>query len=314
MKFGLIGLGKMGSRIAEKSLREGHEVVAWNRSRSSAEELKFKVQNSKFKTTVKNLKIVETIEELTKSLEKPRILWLMLPAGKPTDDILEEVQKFIAAEDIVIDGGNSFYQDTERRYHELKTKNIRFLGIGVSGGIIAEINGYPMMVGGDQSAYETITPLLDSLAKPHGGHEYFGEGGRGHFIKMVHNGIEYGMMQAIGEGFGVIKASPYNLDVQKVAHIWQNGTIISSFLLDRAKDALDRNSDLSDIVGEIAATGEAEWTINAGKQEHVPTPVIEESLQFRIQSKTDVTIQNSFVAKMVASLRREFGGHDVKKK
>jgi 6-phosphogluconate dehydrogenase len=170
------------------------------------------------------------------------------------------------------------------------------------------------MVGGDKSAYETIMPLLDSLAKPNGGHAYFGTGGAGHFVKMVHNGIEYGMMQAIGEGFGVLEKSEYQFDLLEVAKLWQKGTIVSSFLIDRAKDALEKDKKLSDIEGVIASTGEAEWTVNAAKQESVPVPVIEESLEFRRQSQTDMAIQNSFAAKMVAALRREFGGHDVKKK
>jgi len=311
MTIGILGLGKMGSRIAEKLLSEGHDVIVWNRTKSISEEFRVIVQDKKLKGSIS---LVENIQDFGQVLEMPRVLWMMLPAGQATDFALEEIVKFAQPNDIVIDGGNAFYKDTEKRYRELRIKNIRFLGIGVSGGIIAEINGYPFMAGGDKSAYETIIPLLDSLAKPNGGHAYFGTGGAGHFVKMVHNGIEYGMMQAIGEGFGVLEKSEYNFDLLDVAKVWQKGTIVSSFLIDRAKDALEKNATLSDIVGEIAATGEAEWTINAAKEENVPVPIIEESLAFRRQSKTDMAIQNSFAAKMVAALRREFGGHEVKKR
>lgn len=307
MKLGILGLGKMGSRIAEKLFLEGHEVIVWNRTKAAAEELKLKAGSEK-------LKAYGLIEELVKSLEKPRVLWLMLPAGEPTDDVLDEIKKYLDPDDIVIDGGNAFYKDTERRSKELSARGIRFLGIGVSGGIIAEKNGYPFMVGGDKSAYEIIKPILDSLSKPQGGHAYFGTGGAGHFVKMVHNGIEYGQMEAIGEGFGVLEKSKYNFDLLEVAKLWQKGTIISGFLIDRAKDALEKDKKLSDIVGIVNATGEAQWTIEAAKKENVPISVIEESLKFREQSLVDNKIQNSFAAKMVAALRREFGGHEVRKK
>ncbi len=310
MKLGLIGFGKMGSRIAEKLLKEGHEVVGWNRSQDVLEEFKLIAQNKKIDS---NFSLASTVSELFALLDTPRVLWLMLPSGA-TQLILDDLVKDLQSGDIVIDGGNSFYQDTERRGQELAVKGIRFLGIGVSGGIIAEKAGYPMMVGGDESAYKYIKPLLDSLSKPHGGHEYFGSGGAGHFVKMVHNGVEYGMMQAIGEGFGVLQKSEYDFDLLKIAKLWQKGTIVSSFLVDRAKDALEKNGQLSDIEGEIAATGEAEWTINAAKEENVPVPIIEGSLEFRRQSLSDPKVKSSFAAKMVAALRREFGGHAVKKK
>lgn len=302
----------MGSRIAEKLLLEGHDVVVWNRSRSSAEELKSKLQDTKSKKNCNNLIIAKTVEELVKSLDKPRIIWLMLPAGKPTDEILDEVRKYTKKGDIIIDGGNAHYLDTERRYNDFRTQNMFFLGIGVSGGILAEKNGYPLMIGGDKSAYDYIKPILDSLVKPNGSHAYLGSGGAGHFAKMVHNGIEYGMMQAIGEGFGVLEKSKYNFDLLEVTKVWQKGTIISSFLIDRAKDALEKDKKLSDIVGVVNATGEAQWTIEEAEKEKVPVPIIKKSLEFRKQSQTDKIIQNSFAAKMVAALRREFGGHEVK--
>lgn len=296
MQIGIVGLGKMGSRIAQKLQNDGHEVIAWNRT---------KIQNSEFK-------IQNSIQELIQNLEKPRVIWVMVPNGAPTDEVLSEVSKYIDKDDIAIDGGNSNYKDTEKRYQQFEKKRIKFLGIGVSGGLKAFENGYPLMAGGDKSAYEFIKPILDSLSKPNGGYEYFGEGGAGHFIKMVHNGIEYGMMQSIGEGFEVLEKSKYSFDLEKVAGIWQKGTIISGFLMDRTKEVFEKG--LEGVVGIVNATGEAEWTVNAAKEEGVDIEIIEQSLEFRRRSQTDSKIQNSFAAKVVAGLRNAFGGHEVRKK
>ena len=170
------------------------------------------------------------------------------------------------------------------------------------------------MVGGDVSAYETIRPVLDTLASPHGGHAYFGTGGAGHFVKMVHNGIEYGMMQAIGEGFGVLENANYSFDLPKVAELWQKNTIVSGFLMDRTRDALEKDPHLNEIVGEIASSGEGEWTVQTAEEEQVPIENIKQALTFRKQSQTDSIIRDSFAARLVAALRKEFGGHTVKKK
>ncbi len=308
MKLAFLGLGKMGFRMAKKLVLSGHTVVAWNRSPQPLQDLQTEVQNAK------NLIPASSVKEALEKLESPKIVWLMLPAGEATETILQEVLQFINPGDIVIDGGNSNYKDTQRRFEQLGQRGIKFLGIGVSGGIIAVKEGYPLMVGGDRSAYETIIPMLNDLAVPHGGHEYFGTGGAGHFVKMVHNGIEYGMMQAIGEGFEVLEKSSYNFDLVNVANLWQKGTIVSSFLIDRAKDALVKDPKLSQLEGVIAASGEADWTIEAAKEEQVDVPIIEGSLTYRKESQTNPKIQNSFTAKMVSALRHEFGGHEVKKK
>ncbi len=310
MKLGFVGLGKMGARIVKKLLADGHDVTVWNRSPQPVEEL-YKELAPQEKTQFKS---VQTLGELAHALQGKRIIWSMLPAGDPTEDVMQAFLTFLEKDDIVIDGGNANWQDSERRAKAFSEKNIRFLGIGVSGGILAVENGFPLMVGGDKSAYEQVKPILNSLAKPHGGYDYFGTGGAGHFIKMVHNGIEYGMMQSIGEGFGVLEKAPFSFELDKIAHIWQKGTIISSFLIDRAADALDKNATLSDIAGEIDESGEAAWTIDAAKKEKVPVSIIEDSLVFRQKSKKDANITNSFAAKMVAALRREFGGHKVTKK
>lgn len=311
MQIGFIGFGKMGSRMVTKLLSEGHEVVGWNRSQERISNFQSQISDKEYG---KSFIAVETIKALVEKLEKPRVVWLMLPAGVPTEDALSEVAKFVEAGDIVIDGGNAFYLDTQRRFETFALNNVRFLGIGVSGGIHALENGYPLMVGGDESAYKHIAPLLDSLATPHGGHSYFGSGGAGHFVKMIHNGIEYGMMQALGEGFGVLDKSPYPVDLSEVAKLWQKGTIVSGFLIDRAADALKKDKILSNIEGVIVASGEGEWTVEQAKKENVPIENIEQSLDFRRRSQTNPEITKTFAAKMVAALRHEFGGHEVKKK
>lgn len=303
MQIGFIGLGKMGSKMVQKLVNEGHEVVVWNRSRQAVENLK---------STSQNLKTSKTIEELVESLKKPRLVWLMVTAGEVTEEILQEVGKFVQKGDVVIDGGNAYYKDTQRRFQEFKNKGIRYLGIGVSGGLIAADKGYPMMVGGDKSGYELIKPILNSLSKPKGGHEYFGIGGAGHFVKMVHNGIEYGIMQSLGEGFGVLEKSPYNFDLLKVSKLYQKGTLVSGFMLDRAVEVLSNSSILSSIVGYIKESGEAKWMVDNAKKERVPIEIIEKSLEFRLKSQKDSAIQNSFAAKMIAALRQAFGGHPVR--
>lgn len=325
MRLGFIGLGKMGNRMVIKLLREGHEVIVWNRSSGKVEELKLKVtfrEKIRSKRASEKLKVGKTIEDLVNQLDKPRVIWSMVPAGGATDEILNEVSKYIEVGDIVVDGGNSKYSDTQRRYESFIEKGIKFLGIGVSGGIIAATEGYPMMAGGNREAYDHIKPILDSLAKPThsinsgqgGGHEYFGEGGAGHFVKMVHNGIEYGIMQSIGEGFGVLEKSPYNLNLVKVAKLYQKGTLVSGFMMERTIESLEKDPKLQLIEGAIDATGEGEWTISQAKKQNVPVEIIEASLNFRSRSKQDKKVSSSFAARMVAALRNAFGGHEVKKK
>lgn len=311
MQLGFIGLGKMGTRMVEKLLADNHVVVAWNRSRDITEQ--FRLVLSEKRLDDRFVAAVD-IQALVQSLTVPRIIWLMLPAGEVTQSVLDEVVSYTEQGDIIIDGGNSFYKDTEKRSEELREKGIGYLGIGVSGGVKAAENGYPLMVGGDQAAYYHILPILETLRKPHGGHAYFGHGGAGHFIKMVHNGIEYGMMQAIGEGFGVLEKAPYGFDLHDVASLWQKNTIVSSFLLDCAKNALEKDPRLEELEGVINATGEAEWTVHQANEEQVPIENIEQSLEFRRRSKTDPSVASSFAARMVAALRHEFGGHAVKEK
>ena len=310
----------MGSRMVIKLLGEGHEVVVWNRTREKISLLCHRLRQgfegqegfegqANFK-----LRVAETIEDLVKQLDKPRIVWLMLPAGEATEEILGKVEKYVDADDVIIDGGNAHWPDTQRRYEHFSKKGVRFLGIGVSGGIIAAREGYPLMVGGDRSAYDQIKPILDSLAKPKGGHEYFGQGGAGHFVKMVHNGIEYGIMQSIGEGFGGLEKSPYNLDLVKVAKLYQKGTLVSGFMMQRTIEALKNDPKLASIEGYIEESGEGRWTVETAKRLKVPIGIIEKSLEFRTQSRKDKKVSGSFAARLVAALRQAFGGHEVKKK
>jgi 6-phosphogluconate dehydrogenase len=309
MKIGIAGLGKMGGRMAEKLVLEGQDVTVWNRTHEKAVELAEKLGGHE------NISVADSIEELVQKLPKPRVVLTMLPAGEPTQNLLNEVAKLLDKEDILIDAGNSYYKDTERRAQEFGDQGIRYLGIGVSGGIIAVEEGYPQMVGGDKSAYEYITPILDSLAKPGGGHEYFGPGGAGHFVKMVHNGIEYPIMQALGEGFGVLANSEYNFDLVKIAKLYQRGTLVSGFMLDRAAEALENDPRLENIEGVIgSASQETIWTIDEAKKNNLPIESIEQAQQFRVRSETDHDIQNSFAAHMVGALRIAFGGHPVKLK
>ena len=312
MKIGFIGLGRMGTRMVEKLLLEGHQVVVWNRSKDVLEQFQTLMAEQKQDT---DLAVAFSVSSLVEGLVSPRVIWSMLPAGEATDSILQEVSEFVKEGDIVIDGGNAHFVDTDRRYESFKAKGVRFLGIGVSGGVVAAKEGYPLMVGGDTSAYDEVTPLLDSLAKPGGGHTYFGTGGAGHYVKMVHNAIEYGYMQAIGEGFGVLEKANYGFDLEQVAKIYQKGTLISGFMMDRAVDALEKDPKLENIDGVIGrASGETAWTIDEAKKHHLPIEITEKSLAFRKQSETDEKIQKSLAARLVSALRFEFGGHAVKKK
>ncbi|MCL5113797.1 MAG: decarboxylating 6-phosphogluconate dehydrogenase [Patescibacteria group bacterium] len=305
MQVGLIGLGKMGSRMATKLIKEKHELVVWNRTQTAYDLLKSDLSDYKFDIAV-------SLEELVKKLQNPRVIWIMLPAGETTQNILDEVSGYLKEGDIIIDGGNSNYKDTQERFKKLTGKGILFLGIGVSGGIIAAKEGYPIMVGGSKKAYEHIIPILDSLSKPSGGHEYFGEGGAGHFIKMVHNAIEYGIMQSIGEGFGLLDNSEYSFDLQKVAKLYQKGTLVSGFMMERTIEVLEKDPKLSKIAGVIGkASGETIWAVEEAKKKNLPIEIIQRSLEIRNESETDPKIQKSFAAKMVAALRNAFGGHSV---
>jgi len=305
MPITIIGLGKMGARMGAKLVEEGHTVYGWDLNDEARESSKDS-----------GIYVPESIEESIQAQEKDgeRVVLQMLPAGEPTETSLELVSGIVSPGDIIIDGGNARYQDTERRAQEMIARGVRFLGMGVSGGIIAQETGYPIMVGGDKSAYDDVTPILDSLARPHGKHEYFGTGGAGHFVKMVHNGIEYPIMQAFGEGFGVLRESDYDFDLEKVARLFTRGTLVSGFMNDRVVEVLEADPNLSSFQGEIgSASGEAVWTIEEAKRLGVPSESIEQSIDFRLRSAHDEQVSGSFAAKLVAGLRAAFGGHPVKR-
>lgn len=295
----------MGLRMVRKLHRDGHDVGVWNRSPQPVDELK---------KDITDLRSAASVEELIKSLAKPRVIWSMLPAGKVTQAMLTQIVSFVESGDIVINGGNEHFANTEKHFQDFKARGIRFLGVGVSGGIIAEQEGYPLMVGGDRSAYDHVIPILDSLSKPKGGHAYVGQGGAGHFVKMVHNAIEYGYMQAIGEGFGVLEKSKYSFDLAEIAKLYTKNTLIAGFMMDRTVDTLKSDPKLENLEGVIAESGEAKWTIEEAKKLGVPIENIEQSLEFRKRSQTEPVIAKSFAARMVAALRAAFGGHAVKKK
>ncbi|HVA96091.1 MAG TPA: decarboxylating 6-phosphogluconate dehydrogenase [Candidatus Acidoferrales bacterium] len=311
MQIAILGMGKMGRNIAEKLMLAGHTVVVWNRSRDVLE--KMRVEKASFILQEK-LTIIHMLDELKDTLAKPRLVWLMLPSGDATADVLTQLQESIVDHgDIVIDGGNSFFEDTQKRYTAFEAKGIKYLGIGVSGGIQGFTNGYSLMVGGNKSAYDYITEILDSLVKPNAGHAYFGDGGAGHYVKMVHNGVEYGMMQAIAEGFALLAKSDYKFNLVNVGNTWQRGSIVASFLVYMAVTALIKDPVLSQFDGYIDAMGEGQWTIETAQKLNIPVPVIEQALEFRKRSQYDKGTQDTFVAKMVAALRHEFGGHEMHK-
>ncbi|MBI2334862.1 decarboxylating 6-phosphogluconate dehydrogenase [Candidatus Daviesbacteria bacterium] len=305
MKIGFIGLGRMGSNLVKKLIGDGHEVVAWNRSPEPREKLNEEEPK---------VAIAESIEELVSKLEKPRVVWTMVLAGKITQLVLDEIKNYMERDDIVVEGSNARYKDSQRRYEEFKRNGVRFLGTGVAGGILGPKEGYAIMAGGDKSAYQHVIPILDTLVKPKASHGYFGEGGAGHFVKMIHNAIEYGYMQSIGEGFDVLEHAPYKLDLLKIAKLWQKSSLVSGFMMDRTVEVLEQDPRLKDVLGVVDATGEAEWAVEQAKEEGITVEIIEASLNYRTRSQQDKKIQDSYTAKMVAALRHAFGAHGVQKK
>jgi 6-phosphogluconate dehydrogenase len=299
----------MGKLIVDKLMNEGHQVIVWNRSQEKLDQLR--VEKADYIVKGK-FSIVRNIEEFRQTLLKPRIIWSMLPAGEATNTMLGQLIDVVESGDILIDGGNSHYKDTQVWFDKCAAKKLTFVGIGVSGGIYGLENGLSLMVGGTQGAYDYLVPILDSLAKPKGAHAYVGTGGAGHFVKMVHNGIEYGMMQAIAEGYGILAKSDYHFNLINVSDIYLQGSIISSFLVWTTREALKKDPSLSKYSGYIGSTGEGKWTLEQAKETHVPAPVLEQALLFRDRSTYDKAVQETFVAKLVQALRHEFGGHGEK--
>ncbi len=305
MQVAVLGLDKMGRLISEKLLASGHEVVVWNRSREVLDAIR--IEDAEYVVSQK-LTLAYTIDELRNVLRKPRIIWCMLPSGEPTETTLMQLNGIVEAGDVVVDAGESNYKDTQRHSEEFEKRGVKFLGIGIAGGIHALENGCSMMVGGNEDAYQFLLPVLDNLAEPNGIHGYFGTGGAGHFVKMVHNGIEYGMSQAIAEGLAILKKSEYGIDLEDSVAVWQEGSIISSFLLDMVLDGLSKDPNFSQFDGIIGSTQSGKWAVEQAKSSNLATPVTEQAIAFRERSQYDKATQETFVAKAIQAMLKEWKG------
>ena len=298
MEIGLYGLGRMGGNMVTRLARGGHRVVAGNRSPEPVQE-----------AIGHGAVGASSVEEMVRALKPPRVLWSMVPAGDPTDHTLDEFMRYASPGDVLVDGGNSYFRDSMKRGERSAAKGFRFLDVGVSGGIWGLENGYCMMVGGPADAVRVAKPLLDTLAPPNGW-AHFGKSGAGHFVKMVHNGIEYGMMQAYGEGFELLHASEFQLDLRMVSQVWLQGSVVRSWLLELAERAFAQDgSDLVGIKGWVEDSGEGRWTVLEAVNHGVPMTAIAHSLFARFVSRQE----DSYAMKVAAALRNQFGGHAVKK-
>jgi len=297
MRIGFIGLGRMGGNMVRRLLRDGHEIVAYNRTPEKTREIAGEGAEAAF-----------SIQELVSKLSPPRTVWIMVPAGDATEAQITELMADLSPGDTIVDGGNTNFHDDVRRHASLATKGLRYVDAGVSGGIWGLANGFCLMVGGEREAVEPLEPIFRSLA-PADGYLHTGGPGSGHYVKMIHNGIEYGMMQAYAEGFEILHASDYKLDLAAVADLWMHGSVVRSWLLELAGRAFRSNGpDLEHLQGWVADSGEGRWTVQEAIDRDVPAPVITISLLTRFRSRQE----DSYGARVLAALRNEFGGHAVK--
>jgi 6-phosphogluconate dehydrogenase len=298
MDIGLYGLGRMGANMVRRLVRSGeHRVVAGNRSSGPVDEAVSEGAEGAY-----------SMEEMVEKLSsKPRVIWVMVPAGDATEQVLLNFAELMDEGDILIDGGNSYFRDSIRRAEMLHERGLRFLDAGTSGGIWGLEVGYCLMVGGDADAYERVEPTLETLA-PKDGYAYLGNAGAGHFTKMVHNGIEYGMLQAYAEGFEILRKSQYDLDLRAISSLWNQGSVVRSWLLELAESAFEKDANLERVRGYVEDSGEGRWTVLEAINEDVPAAVIAGSLFARFASRQD----DSFAMKVIAALRGEFGGHAVR--
>jgi len=299
MRLGLIGLGRMGGNMAERLRLGGHQVVGFDFSAEAVKRL-----------TLSGNVGVSSLEDLAKNLKGRKAIWIMVPQGKPVDDTIAKLEPLLSPGDILIDGGNSNYKDTQRRHKEATAKGFQFVDVGTSGGVWGLKEGYSMMIGGDKEAVEYLRPIFETLAPSNDkGWGHVGPAGSGHFVKMVHNGIEYGMMQAFAEGFTIMDSKEeFHLDLPQIAEIWRHGSVVRSWLLDLTADALSKNPTLQGFEAYVDDSGEGRWTVYEAIDLNVSAPVITESLLRRIRSRE----KNNFTDRMLAIMRNAFGGHAVK--
>jgi 6-phosphogluconate dehydrogenase len=300
MQMGMVGLGRMGMNMVRRLLRGRHRVVAYNRSSARVDD-----------AAGFGAKGAYSLQELVSALRPPRVVWVMLPAGQPTEDAIYALSGLLEKGDMIVDGGNGYYKDDIRRAGELSPLGINYMDAGVSGGVWGLRKGYCLMLGGERKTYRKVLPLLRTLA-PKDGYLYCGPAGAGHFVKMVHNGIEYGMMSAYGEGFEIMKASPYGdvLNFSRLARLWNRGSVIRSWLLELAEAAFKKDTDLTGIKGYVDDSGEGRWTVQQALDTAVSAPVTAASIFQRFRSRK----AESFSDKVLAALRQQFGGHSVVRK
>jgi len=296
MKIGFIGLGKMGGNMVQRLMNDGHEVVVYNLAQKEIDE------------AVKQGAVgSSSVKELVSKLPEKKVIWLMVPSGKPVDENIDELLLHLKKGDIIIDGGNSFYKDSVTRGEKVSERGVNYIDCGTSGGVWGLKEGYCLMYGGEKAACDYCEPVFKTLA-PENGYQYCGKSGSGHFVKMVHNGIEYGMMQAYAEGFEIMEKSNFDIDLQAVAEVWRYGSVIRSWLLELASIALKDDPNLSKIKDYVDDSGEGRWTIETAIELGVPAEIISSSLFARFRSRQE----ESFAMKMLAALRNQFGGHAVK--
>ncbi|MER2255723.1 MAG: phosphogluconate dehydrogenase (NAD(+)-dependent, decarboxylating) [Priestia megaterium] len=296
MKIGLIGLGKMGYNLSLNLMDNHHEVVAYDVNKEAVEKLANEGATGAF-----------AVEELVNELpHSPKVVWIMVPAGEVTENVITELKDLLSEGDIVIDGGNSNYKESVRRANDLQEKGIYFFDVGTSGGMEGARNGACTMIGGDAEVFRTIEPVFNDICVENG-FMYAGKSGSGHFLKMVHNGVEYGMMQSIAEGFEVLEKSQFDFDYEAVARVWNNGSVVRSWLMELTENAFSKDPKLDSIKGVMQSSGEGKWTVETALDLQTATPVIALSLMMRYRSLEEDT----FTGKVVAALRNEFGGHGV---
>lgn len=295
MNIGLIGLGKMGHSLALNLMDHQHEVVAFDVNTSAVKGISEKGAHG-----------VSSISELAANLPSPKVIWVMVPAGEVTNNVLNELKEYLAEGDVVIEGGNSHYKESIKRAAEFSEKGIHFLDVGTSGGVEGARNGACTMIGGNKEAFILVEEIFKDICVANGYH-YAGESGSGHYLKMIHNGIEYGMMQSIAEGFELLDKSPFNFDYDKVARVWSNGSVIRSWLMELTENAFSKDSKLEGIKGIMHSSGEGKWTVETALDLQSASPVITMALMMRYRSLEEDT----FSGKVVSALRNEFGGHGV---